>query len=160
MQQFLMGLTAHHESERYYRDRFGDPVDPGKRYPSAEHPVVRTHPETGRPALYVNSMFTTRIEQLTPEESESILRFLLHHVESPYYQTRFKWSEDDVAVWDNRCAQHRAIWDYRPHKRTGHRVSVRGLGELVHSSPLAPFWALPDSPRSSKTPAPPHCLTP
>lgn len=126
MQQFLTGLTAHHESERYYRDRFGDPADPGKRYPSAEHPVVRTHPETGRPALYVNSMFTTRIDQLKPEESENLLRFLLNHVESPYYQARFKWSENDVAVWDNRCAQHRAIWDYWPHKRTGHRVSVRG----------------------------------
>jgi taurine dioxygenase len=126
MQQFLMGLTARHESEHYYRKRFGDPADSERLYPAAEHPVIRTHPDTGRQALFVNSMFTTRIQELNPEESAALLSFLLHHVESPYYQVRFKWKENDVAIWDNRCTQHRAIWDYWPHRRKGHRVTVRG----------------------------------
>jgi taurine dioxygenase len=126
MQEFLGGLTAEHESEHYYRGRYAGVADSGKIYPRAEHPVIRSHPETGRRAVFVNSMFTTRISQLTPDESRTVLRFLFEHVQNPYYQVRFRWRENDVAVWDNRCTQHLAIWDYWPHAREGRRVTVRG----------------------------------
>ena len=126
MRRFLEGLTAEHESEHYYRGRYPGVVDAGRIYPRAEHPVVQTHPETGRRCLFVNSMFTTRVTQLKPDESRVLLRFLFEQVENPYYQTRFQWRQNDVAVWDNRCAQHLAIWDYWPHERKGHRVTVRG----------------------------------
>src|SRR5438093_1529875 len=56
----------------------------------------------------------------------SLLQFLFRHVESPYYQVRFRWQQDDVALWDNRCTQHLAIWDYWPHERQGHRVAIKG----------------------------------
>jgi alpha-ketoglutarate-dependent taurine dioxygenase len=126
MRRFLEGLTAEHESEHYYRGRYSGVADEGRVYPRAEHPVIQTHPETGQRGLFVNSMFTTRIAQLNPEESQALLRFLFEQVENPYYQTRFQWRRNDVVVWDNRCVQHLAIWDYWPHERKGHRVTVRG----------------------------------
>ncbi len=78
----------------------------GKSSIPARYPVIRTHPETGRQAIYVNSAFTTRIEGLEPAESQAILQFLFKHVENPDFQTRFRWEQNDVAMWDNRCAQH------------------------------------------------------
>jgi taurine dioxygenase len=126
MREFLRGLTAEHESEHFYRGRYEGVADSGKSYPRAEHPVIRRHPETGRRSIFVNSMFTTRIPQLTPDESQAVLRFLFDHVQNPWYQARFRWRANDVAVWDNRCTQHLAIWDYWPHTREGHRVTVRG----------------------------------
>ncbi len=128
MRAFLGTLRGVHESEHIYRGRYADRGvdDAGKKYPSAEHPVIRTHPETGRRAIYVNSAFTTRIQGLEPAESQAILQFLFKHVENPDFQMRFRWEQNDVAMWDNRCAQHMAIWDYWPHERTGHRVTVKG----------------------------------
>jgi taurine dioxygenase len=133
MQQLLLGLTADHESEHYYRGRYAGVSDSGKTYPRAEHPVITVHPETGRRSIFVNSMFTTRIRDLTVDESRSILRFLFDHVQNPYFQCRLQWRENDVAVWDNRCTQHLAIWDYWPHTREGQRVTIRGT--RPHSSP-------------------------
>jgi len=126
LQAFLAGLTAEHESEHYYRGRYAGVSEAGKIYPRAEHPVVTTHPETGRRVIFVNPMFTTHIRELNPEESRGILQFLFDHTRNPYYQVRYRWRENDVAVWDNRCTQHLAIWDYWPHERTGHRVTIRG----------------------------------
>jgi taurine dioxygenase len=128
MKTFLEGLTAVHESEHFYRGRYADRGvnDAGKLYPKAVHPVIRTHPETGKRCVFVNRTFTTRIEGLPDDESRAILEFLFHHVETPWYQTRFTWRENDVAMWDNRCAQHMAIWDYWPNERKGHRVTVKG----------------------------------
>src|ERR1043166_7940823 len=128
MQGFLRGLAAVHESEHFYRGRYAarGVNDAGKVYPSATHPVIRTHPETGKPLIFVNRTFTTRIEGLAEAESRAILQFLFQHVENPAYQTRFQWRRNDVAVWDNRCTQHMAIWDYWPHERKGHRVTVKG----------------------------------
>lgn len=128
MKTFLEGLTAVHESEHFYRGRYADRGvnDAGKVYPKAVHPVIRTHPETGRRCVFVNRTFTTRIEGLPEDESRAILEFLFHHVETPWYQTRFTWRQNDVAMWDNRCAQHMAIWDYWPNERKGHRVTVKG----------------------------------
>jgi taurine dioxygenase len=128
MKRFLEGLTALHESEHVYRGRYAERGvdDSGKVYPKAEHPVIRTHPETGRKALYVNSGFTTKINGLTAEESRALLDMLFRHVERPRFMIRFRWSINDVALWDNRCVQHQAIWDYWPEERKGHRVTIKG----------------------------------
>jgi len=128
MRRMLDGLTARHESEHIYRGRYADRGvdDTGRTYPSAVHPVVRTHPETGRKALYVNRTFTRRITDLSEAESDALLDLLFDHAEQVDFQIRFRWSRDDVAFWDNRCAMHRAIWDYWPHERKGHRVTIRG----------------------------------
>lgn len=128
MQDLLSGLTARHESEHVYRGRYSDRgiEDAGKVYPEAVHPVVRTHPETGRKALYVNRAFTTRINGLNDAESDTILNFLLNHCEQVDFQIRFRWQRNDVAFWDNRCTMHRAVWDYWPQERKGRRVTIKG----------------------------------
>jgi taurine dioxygenase len=125
MQRFLIGLTAIHDGERNYNGR-APGAGRGGLFPHAEHPVVRTHPETGRKALFVNRMFTTRIVQLTDWESEIVLRMLYSHVERPEFQCRFPWRPNSVAFWDNRCVQHMALWDYYPGRRYGHRVTIAG----------------------------------
>jgi taurine dioxygenase len=126
-QRFLSDMTAIHSSEHVYRGRYGitEHLRDGD-YPRAEHPVVRTHPETGRKALYVNSGFTTRIRGMKPAESKATLEFLFEHVKNPQFQCRFRWEPNSVAFWDNRCVQHLAIWDYFPHVRHGYRVTVKG----------------------------------
>jgi taurine dioxygenase len=128
MQQMLSGLTAHHESEHVYRGRYADRGvdDRGMMYPKAIHPLIRTHPETGRKAIYVNRTFTTRINELRDAESEALLDFLFDHCEQIDFQIRFRWERNDVAFWDNRCVLHRAIWDYWPHERKGRRVTIKG----------------------------------
>ena len=109
-QQYLSGLTALHDGEQHYRGRYDGPKDAGKTYPQAEHPVVRTHPVSGRSALFVNRIFTRRIIGLEAQESED----------------RFQWQVGSVAFWDNRSAQHQALWDYFPHRRRGWRVTMQG----------------------------------
>ena len=128
MQRFLGELHAVNGSAHHFRDYFGyrghalreDP------YPEAVHPVVRTHPETGRRALFVNETFTTRIVELHAAESEALLALLCRHVASPRFQCRLRWRPDTVAMWDNRCTQHLAMWDYHPHTRSGHRYAIAG----------------------------------
>ena len=98
--------------------------------PSALHPVVSTHPETGRKALYVNQGFTKHIEGLTREESRSVLQHLYRHVENPNFHARFHWSKNSIAMWDNRCVQHYATWDYFPATRRGYRVTLSGASSV------------------------------
>jgi taurine dioxygenase len=88
--------------------------------------VVRTHPETGRKALYVNRGFTTRIKELNRNESNALLAMLYDHAETPEYQCRFKWQPGSVAFWDNRAVMHHAMWDYFPQSRLAHRVTIAG----------------------------------
>ena len=128
MKAFLEGLTAIHDGAPYYRgvNEILGRDDGGRRYPRAEHPVVRTHPVTGRRSLFVNSMFTTRIVGLPKAESEGVLAFLFRHVASEEFQCRFTWRPNSVAFWDNRCTQHLAIWDYYPETRSGYRVTIKG----------------------------------
>ena len=123
-----MGLTAVHDGGPYYREvnRLIGRDDKGREYPSAEHPVIRTHPVTGRKALFVNEMFTTRIVELPKAESDAVLSFLRKHVQRPDFQCRFRWKPNSVAFWDNRCTQHHAIWDYWPETRSGYRVTIQG----------------------------------
>ncbi len=123
MKQFLATLTAIHDGEKIFRQRFNEP---GKTYPRNEHPIVRTHPVTKKKALYVNREFTLEIPQLDKKESEALLQFLYSHCENERFQCRFQWQKNSIAFWDNRCAQHRAMFDYFPLRRYGHRVTIKG----------------------------------
>jgi taurine dioxygenase len=126
--KFLNNLTATHESEHIYAGRYSDRgvLDQDINYPTAIHPVVRTHPETGEKALFVNRTFTTRINELSLEESNAVLNILFEQAEHINHQIRFRWSLNDLAFWDNRCCMHRAIWDYWPEERKGRRVTIKG----------------------------------
>ena len=93
---------------------------------SAEHPVVRTHPETGRKALYVNIAHTAGIKGLTQEESQPLLRFLFQHQVKPEFTCRFSWTPDAIAFWDNRCVQHNPVNDYHGFRRVMQRITLRG----------------------------------
>ncbi|MBW4092969.1 MAG: taurine dioxygenase [Proteobacteria bacterium] len=127
MKLYLDGLTAVHDGEPVYRGLYANyGVADKPSYPRAEHPVVRTHPVTGRKALYVNRGFTRHIVGIPRDESEGILRYLYEHMENPLFQCRFRWRANSVAFWDNRCVQHHALWDYWPHTRSGFRVTVLG----------------------------------
>ena len=132
MKAFLAPLDARHESAHLYdgvrgKGLYGDAtVKRRNEWPSAVHPVVRTHPVSGRPALYVNRIFTRRILGVTERESCALLEFLFEHAANPHFQCRFRWRENSVAFWDNRCVQHHAMWDYFPETRTGTRVTVAG----------------------------------
>ena len=93
---------------------------------SSSHPVVRTHPETGRKALFVNIAHTTGIEGLTDKESASLLSFLFEHQVKPEFTCRWAWEPDALAFWDNRCAQHNPINDYHGFRRVLHRITLQG----------------------------------
>ncbi len=124
----LEDLIAIHESEHIYRGRYADRgvKEDNIDIPVAKHPLIRTHPETGKKAIYVNRTFTTGIEGMKKEESSPILGFLFDHCENINFQIRFRWALNDMAFWDNRCAMHRAIWDYWPNERKGRRVTIKG----------------------------------
>ena len=128
MKTYLEGLTATHDGEGYYRGRYADKGadDRGKVYPRAVHPVLRTHPETKRKALYVNRMFTTQINDVSREEGEAILAYLIAHCAKPDFQMRFRWRDNSVAFWDNRCTQHNPVNDYHGFRRVMHRVTLAG----------------------------------
>ena len=139
LQEYLSKLSAHHESAHIYRGRYSDRGvdDKDIRYPTALHPIVRTHPQSGRHALYVNPSFTTRVDGLKPQESRTLLQLLYEHQQRPEFQVRFTWQPNAVALWDNRCTQHFALWDYWPEERKGHRVTV--LGEAPYFDPNISF---------------------
>jgi taurine dioxygenase len=125
----LDGLTALHESEATLKSRYGVEGrfrDKDAKYPSAVHPVVRTHPVTGRKALYVNTSYTTKINGLNKRESDALLKMLLDHIATPEFHCRFRWRPKSIAFWDNRAAQHKALWDYHPQVRSGYRVTIAG----------------------------------
>ena len=92
----------------------------------AEHPVVRTHPETGRKALYVNVAHTVRFAGMTEEESAPLLEYLFRHQIRPEFTCRFAWRPGSIALWDNRCAQHNPVNDYHGHRRLMHRITLAG----------------------------------
>jgi taurine dioxygenase len=96
--------------------------------------VVRTHPGTRRKAHYVNRGFTRNIIGIPRDESDAMLAYLYQHAENPLFQCRFRWTENSIAFWDNRCAQHRAMRDYWPHTRSGTRVTVKGGGRCERAS--------------------------
>ena len=126
--KFLGSLKAFHESEHIYKGRYSDRGvnDAELDYPNAVHPIVRTHPETKKKSLFINRTFTTKIVGLSDFESQNILNILFEHCESLKFQIRYKWQLNDMVFWDNRCAMHRAIWDYWPMERKGRRVTIKG----------------------------------
>lgn len=128
MQGLVEGLTARHESRHIYEGRYGsdEKLSRDGAFPSAIHPVVRTHPVTGRKALFVNRVFTTKIVELQEAESRGVLDALIWFAEHSTFQCRFRWEKNSLAMWDNRSLQHLAIWDYFPQVRSGWRVSVLG----------------------------------
>jgi taurine dioxygenase len=143
LKHFLAGLTAVHSGEHIYRARYPnneakDRGDYGHRgaagFPVSEHPVLRTHPDTGWTALYVNAGFTTHIKELEPDASQAILDFLFKHIQRPQFCCRFRWRKNSVALWDNRCVQHYAVFDYFPAMRSGERVTVKGDKPFYNAS--------------------------
>ncbi len=130
MQRLLSGLIAIHDTSRTFsRDNYKTDHIGGKRAEqvvSAEHPIVRTHPETGRKALFVNSAFTDSIKGMKPAESAALLGFLYRHIESPDFTCRFRWRMNSVALWDNRCTQHRVVADNLGAYRRMERVTING----------------------------------
>ena len=123
MKTYLEGLRALHDGEENYRGTYANfGVSDKKTYPRALHPVIRTHPVTGRKALF----FTRLIMDIPADESVGILAYLYEHSANPLFQCRFRWQANSIAFWDNRCVQHRAMWDYWPNRRYGNRVTVKG----------------------------------
>ena len=129
MQRLLQGLVGVNASSkadvtRTREDRTGG-EDRRTEY-VAEHPVVRTHPETGRKALYVNVGHTVRFKDMTAEESAPLLDFLFRHQVRPEFTCRFSWQVGSIALWDNRCAQHNPVNDYHGFRRVMHRITLAG----------------------------------
>lgn len=123
MKILLADKTALHDGARVFAKV--NEAD-GRSYPRAVHPVIRTHPSTGRKAIFVNKQFTAGINEMPKDESAAILAFLYAHVAKPQFQMRFRWEKHSVAFWDNRCLQHTAVWDYFPHTRSGLRATLAG----------------------------------
>lgn len=120
------GVDGMSEANRHNDQRSMKPKTSEDAKAEIVHPVVRTHPETGRKALYVNIGFTQRFDGWTKEESRPLLRWLYEHCAKPEFTCRFQWRQNSVAFWDNRCTQHYALNDYHGHRREMHRVTVEG----------------------------------
>lgn len=120
--------TATHSFEHNFGARMTDEQREKflEQYPRPHHPVVRTHPESGRKGLYVNAAFTMHIDGMEEAESRRLLRFLYRQASVPEFQCRFRWQENSVAFWDNRAVQHYAAFDYTPNVRRVERVTVVG----------------------------------
>jgi taurine dioxygenase len=134
MRRLLDGLTAQHsvaksfpaerwESDPAFKERYERAV---AKHPPVNHPVVRTHPVTGRNGLFVNGGFTTRINELRPSESRVLLDFLDAHAARPEFTVRWRWRVGDLVFWDNRVTQHYAVADYLPERRVVYRATVNG----------------------------------
>jgi taurine dioxygenase len=127
MKAFCEGLTAVHDIARVFAKRLGKrPEELHDTYPPMRHPVIRTHPETGERAIYVNTAFTSHIEGLAESESRWLLDHLFATAKDAEIQCRFRWQAGSVAFWDNRVCQHFAASDYFPARRVMERVTIAG----------------------------------
>jgi len=134
LQKKLKGLTATHDIRQSFPiERFAHNdverqklEETFKRNPPVVHPVVRTHPVTGQPILFVSEGFTTRINELDETESAELLQYLFAHATNEQFHLRWQWQAGDVAIWDNRCTQHKALFDYGDAHRIMHRATING----------------------------------
>ncbi|MAM94779.1 TauD/TfdA family dioxygenase [Parvibaculum sp.] len=134
MKEMLEGLKALHTAKGEYSERGASAQKRSSMQiatanddtPAFEHPVVRTHPETGRKALYVNPAFTEKFVGMTRRESRPLLNFLFEHCTQEPFTCRFRWTKNAIAFWDNRAAHHFALNDYHGHRRHMERVTVNG----------------------------------
>ncbi|MEL6955298.1 MAG: TauD/TfdA family dioxygenase [Pseudomonadota bacterium] len=123
----ITGLTAVHDIARVFAKRLNKrPEELHDKYPLMEHPVVRTHPETGNRTLYVNGAFTSHIKDMDRAESDALLARLYRTAANPEIQCRFRWAPGSIAFWDNRACQHFAASDYYPEVRVMERVTIAG----------------------------------
>jgi taurine dioxygenase len=134
MRPFLQGLTARHsvakafpadrwQNDPAFKERYARAV---AQHPPVDHPVVRTHPVTGRKGLFVNDGFTTHVNELRATESRALLDFLYAHSARPEFTVRWRWKVNDLVFWDNRVTQHYAVADYLPERRVVYRATVNG----------------------------------
>jgi taurine dioxygenase len=132
MKRLLAGLkgvasSAKADASRTREDRIkSDGSTDARKLLIAEHPVIRTHPETGSKVLYVNRAHTVGFAGMTEAESAPLLEFLFRHQVRPEFTCRFRWAAGSLAIWDNRCAQHYAINDYAGQRRIMHRITLAG----------------------------------
>jgi taurine dioxygenase len=135
MKEAITGRVAIHDIARVFAKRLNKSAEElRERYPPVEHPIVRTHPETGESVLYVNTAFTSHIKGMDRDESSQLLRTLYLTAANPEIQCRFRWKEGSLAFWDNRASQHFASSDYFPQVRKMERVTIAGD---------RPFWRSP-----------------
>ena len=132
LRQQLEGMTAEHSFAHGYRESL---AEPGGRErlavavadnPPVLHPVMRRHPVSNRPCLFVNSLFTTRLLGVEEQESEQLLARLFEHLEKPEFHCRFHWEVDSIAFWDNRATQHKPVQDWWPARRCHQRITIEG----------------------------------
>jgi len=133
LKKTLEGMNAVHSSRHVFGDQAEYQKSLDDRLSNTElatqdavHPVVITHPESGRKALYVNPGFTIHFEGWSAAESKPLLDYLYHHATLIEHTTRFKWAEGSIAIWDNRCTWHYALNDYHGARREMHRITVEG----------------------------------
>jgi len=135
MKEAITGRVAIHDIARVFAKRLNKSAEElRERYPPVEHPIVRTHPETGESVLYVNTAFTSHIKDMDRDESAQLLRTLYLTAANPEIQCRFRWEKGSLAFWDNRASQHFASSDYFPQVRKMERVTIAGD---------RPFWRSP-----------------
>jgi alpha-ketoglutarate-dependent taurine dioxygenase len=125
MKVYLEGLTAVHDGARAFARTATNNL------PVTVQPIIAKHPVSGRKLLYVNRAFTSRICELSEDESEGILNIIFRHCEHVDFQYRFRWEPHSIAFWDNRATHHRAIWDYYPNVRSGYRIQIEGTGPVL-----------------------------
>ncbi|MDG2003375.1 MAG: TauD/TfdA family dioxygenase [Novosphingobium sp.] len=126
MKEWASTLTAVHDGSIFAVLAGNSRESFWENFPMQEHPLVRTHPETGERALYVNAAFTMNIKGLSTKESDWLLDHLFEQAAIPEYQVRFRWQKNSIAFWDNRACQHYAVGDYAPAARDMERVTVIG----------------------------------
>ena len=127
IKEAITGQVAVHDIARVFAGRLNKSAEElRERYPPMEHPIVRTHPETGESVLYVNTAFTSHIKDMDEDDSARLLRKLYRTAANPEIQCRFRWQPGSLAFWDNRASQHFASSDYFPQVRKMERVTIAG----------------------------------
>jgi taurine dioxygenase len=132
MKDFLDNLNAEHDFSHGFKESLAEPggrerlKDAIKDNPPVIHPVIQTHPESGKKVIFVNTLFTTKIIELSADESNSILNFLYDYIKTPEFTCRFNWEPNCIAFWDNRSTQHKPVNDYFPSHRMLERITIDG----------------------------------